>query len=473
MSTSKPSVLNLWTATLLRALEIATGKKELGMGPPMVARALAIVYTSAFQAWGTYDATARPAAPGGHPKQPFDAAAAQVAVSYAVYRAAEALFPDAVVLGVLNDQMTNLALDITDTTTLGNSPAAVGNQAAAAVAAHRLHDGANQTGLEPFSPPAPPPPARPQPYTDTTGYTPVNASVFVGAPTRRYHVADVSRWQPLAYVDPATAQTVTPGFIAPHWSQVRPFALSHGAQFRPSAPAEVWTQQFMDQALYVIDVQKNLTTEQKVIAEYWADGPKSWLPPGHWCEIGMQVSSQRCHDLATDAKMFFALANAILDASIATWEAKTYYDYCRPVTAIRWLFDGIAIPSWAGPAGGVVQRDGAEWRPFQKDTFPTPPFAEFTSGHSAFSMAAATVLKLFTGSDLFSLSHVQDHPLAAEPGLDVTGLRIQWGSFTAAAMSAGESRLFGGIHFHEGNVAGLDMGRKVGQAVWARAQRYF
>jgi hypothetical protein len=473
MPTSNPSVLNTWTQTLLRALEIATGKKELGMGPPMVARALAIVYAAAFQAWGTYDATARAPAPGGHPKQPPDEAAAGLAVSYAVYRAAEALFPNPEVIGVLNDQMSALGLDITDSAVTGNTPAAVGNQAAAAALAYRLHDGANQTGQEPFSPPLVSKSAKPPPYTDTTGYAPVNASVFVGAPTRRHHIADVGRWQPLAYVDPATAQTVTPGFIAPHWGRVRPFALSHGAQFRPSAPAEVWTQAFMDQARYVIDVQKNLTTEQKVIAEYWADGPKSWLPPGHWCEIGMQVSTQRHHGLADDAKMFFALSHAILDASIATWEAKVYYDYCRPVTAIRWLFDGIAIPSWAGPAGGIVMRDGAEWRPFQKDTFPTPPFAEFTSGHSAFSMAAATVLRLFTGSDLFSLSHVQDHPLAAEPGLDVVGLTLHWNSFTSAAMSAGESRLFGGIHFHEGNVAGLDMGRQVGLAVWERAQRYF
>ena len=107
---------------------------------------------------------------------------------------------------------------------------------------------------------------------------------------------------------------------------------------------------------------------------------------------------------------------------------------------------------------------------FQADTFPTPPFAEFTSGHSAFSMAAAVVLRRFTGSDVFGASYTQPGPLRAEPSEQVGGIVMSWPTFTAAAQEAGESRLYGGIHFYEGNVVGLDLGRRCGDAAYARAQ---
>ncbi|OYV02485.1 MAG: hypothetical protein CFE45_00165 [Burkholderiales bacterium PBB5] len=83
-----------------------------------------------------------------------------------------------------------------------------------------------------------------------------------------------------------------------------------------------------------------LIAKQKVIAEYWADGSSSELPPGHWELFAAFVSQRDHHTLDADVKMFFALANAIHDAAIATWECKRYYDYARPVTAIRHLFRG-------------------------------------------------------------------------------------------------------------------------------------
>lgn len=103
---------------------------------------------------------------------------------------------------------------------------------------------------------------------------------------------------------------------------------------------------------------------------------------------------------------------------------------------------------------------GENWRTFQVNTFPTPPFAEYVSGHSGFSMEAATVLKLFTGSDNFGYFYMQTKPLAAEPTEGVVGISMRWKTFTEAALYAGESRLYGGIHFYEGNVAGLELERK-------------
>ena len=210
--------------------------------------------------------------------------------------------------------------------------------------------------------------------------------------------------------------------------------------------------------------------EQKVIAEYWADGPNSELPPGHWTEFAAFVAERDQLDLSASVKLYFALANAILDASIATWDCKRFYDYVRPVTAIRHLYRGKRIRAWGGPGQGTQVIAGEAWRPFQANTFPTPPFPEYTPGHSAFSMAAADVLRRFTGSDRFGFYYVQTAPLRADPGEAVAGTVLSWPTFSAAAREAGESRIYGGIHFYEGNVVGLDVGRRCGEAAYARAQ---
>lgn len=470
------SIVKEWNDTILRCLEIATGEPALRLGPPMVARLLAMVYTAAFQAWAPYSATATAPVPGGPPRRP----AAQrteknkrIAISYAIYRTALDLMPDARIKALLDAQMAALGLDISVTDAVGTDPDEIGNGAAKAVLAARANDGANQAGTDAgtVNPP--------QPYGDTTGYAPVNRATLVAAPTPRDTIVDVARWQPLSYADPNTGSAATPSFIAPHWKKVTPFALATADQFRPTPPEPYTSQGFFDQARHVIEVQARLTSEQKVIAEYWADGPRSWLPPGHWCEIAGEVSARRFHGTDQDARLFFAVANAILDASISCWEAKVHYDYCRPVTAIRWLFGNTMIDAWGGPGRGTVRMRGDLWRPFQRDTFPTPPFAEYTSGHSTFSMAAATVLKSFLQAegvplpDRFALHHDVTEPLVADPDLPDLPRRITWASFTEAALSAGESRIFGGIHFYQGNVAGLDAGRKVGTAAWAKAQTFF
>lgn len=87
--------------------------------------------------------------------------------------------------------------------------------------------------------------------------------------------------------------------------------------------------------------------------------------------------------------MFFTVANAVFDASIVCWAAKLAFVSVCPVTAVRWLFAGHTVQGWLGPDGGIGSIPGETWRPFQKDTFPTPPFPEYVSGHSTFSMAAA------------------------------------------------------------------------------------
>jgi hypothetical protein len=207
-----------------------------------------------------------------------------------------------------------------------------------------------------------------------------------------------------------------------------------------------------------VNVQRKLETKQKVIAEYWADGPNSELPPGHWELFASFVSDRDSHSLHDDAKMFFALANAIHDAAIATWEAKRYYDYVRPVTAIRHLFRGKRIKGWNGTAMQTI--DGQAWRPYQVPTFPTPPFPEYVSGHSAFSMSAAEVLKRFTNSDEFGHSYEQEGALRVEPdlgsadgvffiGTPLQKRRMKQVNRASTAVSTSMKAMWLGLHWEE------------------------
>ena len=134
-------------------------------------------------------------------------------------------------------------------------------------------------------------------------------------------------------------------------------------------------------------------------------GPEIWLfESRHWCLFGEAVSRRDLHSVDEDVPMFFAMTNAVFDASIASWGAKRYFDSVRPVTAVRFLYTGVPIRAWAGPGLGTQWIDGKDWRPYQAASVVTPPFPEFISGHSIFSAAAAEVLKRYTGSDNFGAS---------------------------------------------------------------------
>lgn len=465
--TKSQRIVASWTETVLLCLETATQPTSLSLGPPPVARALAIIYTAAFEAWAAYTAGATPPVPGGPARRPAgeftDVAKKAEAISYAIHAAAVNVFPDPALAALLDAKLTLLGYPLPPAP--GDTAAATGLAAAQAIITARLTDNSNQAGG----------------YEDTTGYASLNPAASVYERTPRSAIPFPSRWQPLTYFNPSSERVRTPGFITPQWKDVTPFALTSGSQFRPAdPPASVYEERYLDQAKHVLDVQRKLTLQQKVIAEYWADGPKSWLPPGHWCSFGLHVSERgdasthfKAYGIDQDVKMFFALSNAVFDASIATWDAKFRYDSVRPITAIRWLFAGHTVEAWLGAGGGIGPVAGECWRPFQKDTFPTPPFPEYTSGHSAFSMAAAVVLQKFTGSDTFGGAFTHTGPLAAEPENPKPAVTIEWLTFTEAALQAGESRIFGGIHFHEGNLVGLKVGREVGVQVWNKAVTLF
>lgn len=202
-------------------------------------------------------------------------------------------------------------------------------------------------------------------------------------------------------------------------------------------------------------------------------------PPGHWDLFGQFVSRRdhhgaHKHGVDADVLLFFALTNAIFDASLCCWDNKCFFDSVRPITAIRYLFRGQQVRAWGGPYQGTQLIDGADWFPYQASTFPTPPFPEYSSGHSTFSAAGAEILKLFTGSDDFGASVTfaagsSKFESGAVPANDVT---LQWATFSEAANQAGLSRRYGGIHFEQGDLDARSAGRRAARQAWAKAQSY-
>ncbi|MFI7613692.1 vanadium-dependent haloperoxidase [Nonomuraea terrae] len=439
-----PNVVVRWNQALLQAVRGGT------LGPPLVARALAIVHTCAYDAWAAYDAVASGTRLGGSLRRPpaeHTEANKAEAISYAAHLAAVDLYPAQRAL--FDALMADLGYDPADASGV---PAGVGVTACRAVLDHRHADGSNQAGG----------------YADTTGYTPVNGPVVVAEPTSGLDAP--GRWAPLTYANRAGA-VVTPPFMAPHWGRVTSFGgTARALADHVPAPYAYGSSGFRAQAAEIVSVTAALTERQKAIAEYWADGPSSETPPGHWCLFAQQVSARDRHGVDQDVKLFFALAGAVMDAGIAAWEVKRDHDYARPITAIRHLHQGRQIPTWGGRTV-----DGAAWVPYQPSWFPTPPFAEYVSGHSTFSAAAAEVLKRFTGADTFGgQAVVAKGSSLVEPGMtpaqDVT---LRWSTFSAAADEAGLSRRYGGIHFRAGDLQGRTLGRAVGAAAWDRARSHW
>jgi hypothetical protein len=433
----------------------------------MVARALAIVHTCIYDAWAAYDKRALGTQLGSSLRQPErerTLANKNEAISFAAYRASVDLFPidDQKVFRPLMEQLGYYPDDQSVDT---HGPSGVGNVACGAVLQFRHHDGSNQLGdLS----------ASGVPYSDYTGYVSVNPPAPV--PPNPDLVVDPNRWQPLQYLD-ATKTSVTQSFVGAQWYRVVPFTFRSGDEFRNLlarfGPATAGTREFQEQAEELVEKSANLTDRQKVIAEYFADGPNSELPPGHWDLFAQFVSARDHHDVDEDAKLFFALTNAIFDAGIVAWDAKRAFDCVRPATAVPYVFRGQQIKAWGGPGRGTVTMDGRFWIPYQLNTFPTPPFPEYISGHSTFSAAGAAVLRLFTGSDTFGDSVT--FPAGSskiEPGLTPSSpVTLRWETFTDAANEAGISRRYGGIHFRAGDFTGRAVGQIVGYEAYVKAAR--
>ncbi len=437
-----------WNEVFLEAVRKGT------LGPPMVARGAALMHTAMYDAWAPYDAKAVSTIPGTVERVPGNlknAKAADTSVSYAAYSALVELFPAQ--KAVFEQAMKDRGLDPTNTSTVSQTAEGLGNAAAKNVIAYFRTDGSNSQGdLTP---------SNPVPYADYTGYTPKNTAT---------NQLDPEAWQPLTF-----SNGKTPGFMAPHWGKVRTFSMPGGAALRPSvALPKFASSEYRDQIEQILQITANLTDEQLAIADFWADGPTSETPPGSWCMIAAFVARRDQHDLAQDIKLFFALSNALKDAGICCWETKVNFNSARPVTAIRAMYAGQQIKGYLGKGLGFGLMPGEKWSPAQPSTFVSPPFAEFTSGHSTFSAAAAEVLKQFTGSDSYIDGYIiEPGKVVFDPAYPKSRIVLTWRTFSEAADQAGTSRLYGGIHFNNGNEFGKSMGRIVGKDSYDKASAYF
>lgn len=278
----------------------------------------------------------------------------------------------------------------------------------------------------------------------------------------------------------------------------------------------------------------------RVLAEFWADGPDSETPPGHWFTILNEVNDhdllikrlegkgEELSHLEWDVKSYFVLGGAMHDAAIAAWSLKGYYDYIRPISAIRYLADlgqssdenlpnyhpqgillergyielvleedpialrnpeninKIKLYTWRGhneisntntDEAGVGWILAENWWPYQRPSFVTPPFAGFVSGHSTFSRAAAEVLTLFTGDDFFpgglaEFTAKKNEFLVFEQGPSVD-VKLQWATYRDASDQCSLSRIWGGIHPPADDIPGRLIGAKVGVQAFNFALPYF
>jgi len=275
----------------------------------------------------------------------------------------------------------------------------------------------------------------------------------------------------------------------------------------------------------------------RVLAEFWADGPDSETPPGHWYTILNYVSDHPqtvkkiggvgavVSDLEWDVKGYMALGGAMHDSAIAAWGCKGWYDYLRPISALRYMADRynanpsdphavtlrpgfieeitpasaapnhrhahlsnhvgkVAVLAWRGPyyivnpatdVAGVGWILLERWWPYQRPSFVTPPFAGYVSGHSTYSRAAAVVLDRLTGTPYFpggmgEFVCPQNQFLVFEDGPSVT-VTLQWATYYDASDQCSLSRIWGGIHPPCDDIPGRLMGQEIGDEAFGRAEQ--
>jgi uncharacterized protein DUF6851 len=596
-------VARQWDEAALAAIRIDTPR------PPVHARNLWHLSIAMYDAWAVYDPVSSGYVTtekvlGLTPEQIVQAR--REAISYAAYGILKnryALSVNASIsLPTFDNLMNTLGYDVSVTTTEGDTPAAIGNRVAAAVIAFGDADGSNQAGN----------------YADPT-YTPVNEPLIVKFPGNQ--MADPNRWQPLS-LDVTFTQNGLPvsnntqQFVGPQWGGVTPFALDaknpSGSYIDPGPQPRLGgdtAAEFKNEMMEVVRKSGTLSPDldatidispgdygnntlgsndgtghpvnpatgrpydpqvvklgdfARVLAEFWADGPKSETPPGHWNVLANQISD---HPLAShrfqgggpvldrldwDVKLYFALNAALHDAAVNCWGLKRVYDSVRPISAIRTMAtkgqssdpsaasydpeglplveglselitdetwpDGrhagilcctnangdpapcvdsngnpgtpvscvgeVAVRTWPGqPADRANEYSGVrwirakEWVPYQLNTFVTPAFPGYNSGHSTFSRSAAEVLAAFTGSEFFpgglgEFVAPKDSFLKFEKGPS-EDVRLQWATYFDASDQAGQSRIYGGIHIQADDFTARIAGSQIGREAFLKAKTYF
>jgi hypothetical protein len=419
--------------------------------PTVTSRILALTWTAIFDAWSRYDEKAIPLYLTSVERKPAAKRTLrnkEIAISYAAYRTLlEYYFSDSL---MLRNTMIELGLDPDERSLDPDTPAGIGNLAAKTVIDARILDGANQSGTVPG--------CDGNRYSDYTTYAPVNSAD---------ELRELSRWQPKYFLDDK-GRKFLPSCLTPHWGKVLPLMIDSASQFRPGPPPTIGSKQLEEEVKEVVELQANLTNEQKALVEFMRDGPKSVQQAGHWLIFAQNISVRDHHTLDEDVKMYFLIEAVAMDAFIASWDAKMFYDFARPYALVHNYYQKEFIKAWGGPGKGMVQMKGSEWRPYSPESFLCPPFPSYVSGHSCVSGGCAEALRLFTGSDHFGEEVKRVPGTLTEPQNLGDTVILRFPTFTETANMAGRSRVLGGYHIEADNTAGLKLGRQVAGSVWKK-----
>lgn len=416
--------------------------------PTVTSRMLGLIFTAVFDAWSVYDPEARPVYLQQASRQPpmeRTMRNKEIAISYAAYGVMkEYFYSDSLLFRAF---MKEKGFDPDDRSLDPHTPVGIGNLAARTVIEIRKNDGSNHYG-EIYGSDGP--------YSNYTGYKPVNSP-----DTNK----EISRWQPKYFADEIGGR-FAPECLTPYWYKVTPLILDRADQFRPGPPPAIGSEQLAAELQEVIDLQAGLTDEQRALVEFMRDGPRSVQQAGHWLEFARYVSARDRHTLDEDVKMYFLVEAAAMDAFIACWDTKMYYDYARPFALIHEMYKDKEIRGWGGPGEGIITMPGQDWIPYSPGTFVCPPFPAYVSGHSCVSGACSEILRLFKGNDYFGAEVRLVPGLLTEPQSVGDTVVLRFPTFSATADMAGLSRVMGGYHIQADNVEGLKLGRKVGNYVW-------
>jgi hypothetical protein len=422
----------------------ANDTEKFNPRPTITSRFLGLIFTSVFDAWSRYDATALPVYLEGidrRPKAEMTLANKEKAISYAAHKTmCEYFFTDKPMFDKL---MKKLGYDPNNNSLDPSTPEGIGNLAALALFNARKNDGSNQYGTHEGS--------KGKAYFDYTGYEPVN--------TIDENI-DINKWQP-KYFEDQYGKPFVPKCLTPYWQHVKPITMESSDQYRPGPPPVVGSEQLALEVKEVVDVHANLTDKDKALVEFMRDGPKSVQQAGHWLMFAQEVSVRDNHTLDQDVKMYFLNQITAMDAFIAAWDSKMHYDYARPFALVHEYYAGKEIYGWIGPEEGWGKMDGSEWRPYSPAAFLCPPFPSYVSGHSCISGACGEALKLYKGSDEFGAKVKLHAGYLTEPNNLGEWVELDFPTFTEAAEMAGQSRVLGGYHIQADNVAGLELGRNV------------
>ncbi|MFM2358239.1 MAG: hypothetical protein RLY16_232 [Bacteroidota bacterium] len=256
----------------------------------------------------------------------------------------------------------------------------------------------------------------------------------------RYTVfRETGKWQPTApdYVDA----------LEPYWGMIAPLLLDSGAAIQPPPPPAFNMQDksgvYYKAVLQTYQVVKQITPAQDSIARFWDDNAfvtehkghlvyatKKTTPCGHWMSIAGILSKEKKYNDIQTAYTFAITASAMFDGFISCWAEKYNSRMIRPITVIKEHID-------------------EAWWPILQ----TPPFPEYTSGHSVISAAAATVLTKIVGPN-FAFTDTTEIPYLQ--------MQRSFSSIEAASDEAGISRLYGGIHYMHAIAAGKKQGQQIG-----------